>query len=84
MRNTTKWKKQLGAALSALIVGGFMVLTALCMLFDYFGGGGTAWETVLILVCAGILFLVAGGIVLALAQRWKEIEGGEEDEARKY
>ena len=38
MQKTTKSKKRLGAALSALVVGGFLVLTALCMLADYFGG----------------------------------------------
>ena len=84
MRNTTKGRKRLGAALSALVVGGFLVLMALCMLVDYFGGGGTAGEAVVMVVCAGLFFLMAGGIALALVQRWKEIEGGEEDEARKY
>ena len=84
MQRSTKSKKQLGAALSALAVGGFLVVIALCMLVDYFGGSGTAGETVAIVVCAGIFFLMAGGVALALAQRWKEIEGGEEDEARKY
>lgn len=83
MQKITKGKKRLGAALSALAVGGFMMLMALCMLTDYFGGG-TVGETVVIVVCAGIFFLIAGGIALALVQRWKEIEGGEEDEARKY
>lgn len=83
MQKTTKGKKRLGAALSALAVGGFMVLMAVCMLTDCFGGG-TAGETVVILVAAGMFFLVAGGVVLALVQRWREIERGEEDEARKY
>lgn len=83
MQKTTKGKKRLGAALSALVVGGFMVLMAVCMLTDCFGGG-TAGETVAILVAAGMFFLVAGGVVLALVQRWREIERGEEDEARKY
>ena len=27
---------------------------------------------------------VAAGVILALYQRWKEIQGGEEDEAKKY
>ena len=83
MQKTTKGKKRLGAALSALAVGGFMVLMAVCMLTDCFGGG-TAGETVAILGAAGMFFLVAGGVVLALVQRWREIERGEEDEARKY
>ena len=27
---------------------------------------------------------VAVGVIVALWQRWKEIQGGEEDEAKKY
>ena len=65
MQKTTKGKKRLGAALSALAVGGFMVLMAVCMLTDCFGGG-TAGETVAILVAAGMFFLVAGGVVLCV------------------
>ncbi len=33
---------------------------------------------------AGVLALTAGGILLALRERFKEIEGGELDEASKY
>lgn len=84
MQKTTKGKKRLGALLSALAAGGFMVLVALCMLCDYFDVGGSAGETIIILVSAGILFLVAGGVAVALFQRWREIEGGEEEDARKY
>lgn len=84
MPNTIKNKKRLGAALSALVMGGLLLVITICMLVDYFGGGGTAAETIVILAGAGLFLAMAGGIGLALAQRWKEIEGGEEDEARKY
>ena len=35
---------------------------------------------------AGLMLILAVGIgvVVALIQRWKEIKGGEEDEAKKY
>lgn len=85
MPNTTdRRKKRRGALLSALVTGGFFVVLAVCMLVDYFGCRGTTAETVIILVCALLYFAIAGGILLALKQRWQEIKKGEEDEARKY
>jgi len=85
MPNGTKRnQKRLGAVLSALVMGGFVLAVTLCMLWDYFGQGGSGAETVVILLCAAVCFVMVGGIALALYQRWKEIGRGEEDEARKY
>ena len=85
MRNTTnKGKKRLGAVLSAAVMGGLILLVTVCMLWDWFGSGGSGAETVVILACALLFLAMVGGIILALVQRWREIEGGEEDEARKY
>lgn len=85
MRNTTdRNKKRMGALLSALFMGGLMILLTVCMLASYFGVGGSGGETTLILICAALYLAIAGGVFAALCQRWKEIEGGEEDEARKY
>ena len=33
---------------------------------------------------AGGILAVGIGVVAALIQRWKEVKGGEEDEAKKY
>ena len=85
MRNgTDRRKKRLGAALSALVTGGFLLVMALCMLWDYFTHRGSAAETVVIVMSAVMFFGIIGGIALALRQRWKEIERGEEDDAKKY
>ena len=69
---------------SALVAGGFFVIIAVAMLLSYFGGMESTAEGVVIVVCALIYFVIAGGVLVALTQRWKEIDGGEEDEARKY
>ena len=61
-----------------------LLAVTLCMLWDYFGQGGSGAETIVILLCAAVCFVMVGGIALALYQRWKEIGRGEEDEARKY
>ena len=85
MRNgTDRGKKRLGATLSALAVGGLLLVMTLCMLWDYFTHRGTPAETVIIVMCAVLFFVTIGGIALALGQRWKEIERGEEDDAKKY
>lgn len=82
-RNAIKRKKLLGAALSALAVIGLMLLIALSMLTDRFGGWDRA-EMVAVVLCALMAMVTAIGVAVALAQRWKELERGEEDEARKY
>lgn len=85
MRNTTdRRKKRVGALLSALFMGGLMFLLAVCMLVSYFGVGGSTAETAVILLCTALYLAIAGGVFLALHQRWQEIGRGEEDEAGKY
>ena len=38
-----------------------------------------------LLVLYALMFLaIAAGVIAALVQRWREVRGGEEDEARKY
>ena len=60
MRNDTKGKKLMGAALSALVMGGVILLSA------------------------GLFLAIVAGIAAAFFQRRKEIQRGEEEEARKY
>ncbi|RKI67357.1 hypothetical protein D7V91_10090 [bacterium 1xD42-67] len=38
----------------------------------------------IILFYIGTILAVGIGVVVALYQRWKEVRGGEEDEAKKY
>lgn len=84
MQNGTKGKKLLGAALSALVMGGLILVITVCMLMDYFSMGGSTAETVVILLSAGLFLSIVVGVSLAFLQRRNEIRGGEEDEARKY
>ena len=84
MRNDTKGKKLMGAALSALVMGGVILLITVCMLVDYFGNGGSGAETVVIPLSVGLFLAIVAGIAAAFFQRRKEIQRGEEEEARKY
>ena len=67
-----------------MVVVLFMVLCAGAMLGDYFGSGGGGFEAGVIILCALLCLGLAVGVIVALVQRWEEVKGGEEDEARKY
>jgi len=86
MRRNTKAKKWLGALLSALVMGGLLLVTCVCMLVDWFmlGGAGMTGGTGVILLTAGLFLAMVAGIGVALWQRMNEIRKGEEDEASKY
>lgn len=76
-----KEKKKLGAILSGVVVSGCALLFIGWILYM------NSIEHVPILFLLYFLIplsMVVIGILIALKQRIKEINGGEEDEARKY
>ena len=66
------------------MVAVLMFLLTGAMLAGYFGGFTEPFATGVILFTALIYLAVAVGVIVALFQRWREIQGGEEDEAKKY
>lgn len=84
MRKTTDGKKLRGAVLSAVVTAGLMVAFAVSMLAACFAGTEGAAEVVILVITAVVFVAMAVGIFIALAQRKRELEGGEEDEAKKY
>ena len=84
MRKTTDGKGFVGAVVITILVAGFMFLLTGAMLAGYFGGLTEPFATGVILFTAFIYLAVAVGVIIALYQRWKEIKGREEDEAKKY
>ena len=89
MRKTTDKKGHglLGGVIVTVLVVG-VVLLMLAALFQAFGPvlpllGELGAAFGMVLVYAGIILAVGIGVVVALIQRWKEIKGGEEDEAKK-
>ena len=78
----------MGGVLAAVLVVGFVLLflafllQTLGPLFPFLGELGASLGILLFYV--GAILAVGGGVVAALIQRWKEVKGGEEDEARKY
>lgn len=90
MRKTTDKKGHglLGGVIVTVLVVGF-VLLILAVLIQTLGPVipalaqlGAAFGVMLFYI--GAILAVGIGVVVALVQRWKEVKGGEEDEAKKY
>ncbi len=85
MRKNTK--KFAGAALSALVIAVPALLLAGGVLFLAVTVGaldGEALPAGFLAMYGLVLLAVVVGVVIALHQRRKEIQRGEEDEAKKY
>lgn len=90
MRKTTDKKGHglLGGVIVTVLVVG-LVLLMLAVLFQAFGPmfpflGELGAAFGVMLFYAGAILAVGIGVIVALIQRWREIKGGEEDEAKKY
>ena len=84
MRKTIKGKGFAGAVIVTILVAAFMMLLTGALVVGYFGGDTDGLATAIVFFCAFLSLAVAVGVIAALFQRWKEIRGGEEDEAKKY
>jgi len=85
MRKNTNGHGLLGSVLITAAVVGWIVLMVAFVFLSFSGSGGAGLAAVAIVgiyVLAGLA--VIGGVCAALYQRWKEVKGGEEDEAKKY
>ena len=85
MQNTTDRRIRLGAILSAVVIigllGGYLAVVLYGLLMEAF----LPLVAAMILVIYGLVILaIMVGVVIALHQRLKELEGGEEADARKY
>lgn len=78
MRKTTKGKGLAGGTAVAAVVAGLALGLAAVW------GALPAAFAVLALAGVAAQLAVAAGVIAALFHRWKEIRGGEEDEAKKY
>lgn len=87
MRKTTKGHGLLaGAVITAAVVALMLLLTGILLAgyFDIGMDGADGLVTGLVVVYVLAFLAVAAGVVAALVQRWREVRGGEEDEAKKY
>ena len=87
MRNNTDHtdRKKRGAVASAAVVTGALLLVVLTVGAGILGAGSAGLLAGAILGFYALLGLaVVVGILAALRQRLREIQGGEEEDARKY
>ena len=80
-----KEKKKRASIFSAVVIITLLAVFVGCILFPLISEmGGMVFAVVILLLYAGGILAVICGILAALKQRLDEIEGGEEEEARKY
>ena len=85
MQNPTKSKIRRGAVISALVVIGLLTVYLAVVLCGLLEEVVLPWMVVgILLVYALVIIGIMVGVVAALRQRLREIEGGEEEDARKY
>ena len=83
MRNTTD-KKRGAIACAAVGIGFFVVILAI-LLFSLVAETCADWVVwMVVLLYGAIILAVIIGIAAALRQRLRELEKGEEEDARKY
>lgn len=85
MQNDIKKCKRKAAVISAFVMIGLLGICLAVILYSVImPGSGEVSELGAALICGGWIAAVLVGVALALRQRLKEIEGGEEEDARKY
>ena len=85
MQNGTKKKKMVAPIICAAVVIALLLIYLLIFLFPVLGAEiGDGLAIAVLIICALSLIAVIGGVILALRQRLKEIEGGEEEDAKQY
>lgn len=85
MQNDTKRRKRVAPIVCAVVVIALLLIYLIIILFPVLGAEiGDGMAIAVLIICALALLTVIGGVILALCQRLKEIEGGEEENAKKY
>jgi MFS family permease len=80
-----KEDKKRGAVISAVIIIVVLAVFVGFILFPLISEmGGVFFAVMLLMLYIGGILAVIFGILAALKQRLEEIEGGEEEEAKKY
>ena len=77
--------KKRGAVISAVIIISILAVFVGFILFPLISEmGGMLFAVILLMLYVAGILAVIFGVIAALKERLKEIEGGEEEEAKKY
>ncbi len=84
-RNTDKRVKKIAPIICASLVIGILVLYLSIVFGPVLSSAYGDFAGIIVLLLAGVIWIcVIVGVIIALRQRLKEIEGGEEEDAKKY
>lgn len=86
MRDSSdKWRRRTAPVACAVLMVVFFGVVLVAVLYALLGiGSGDGAANVLLALYALVILAVIVGVLIALRQRLREIEGGEEEDARKY
>ena len=81
----SKEKKKRASILSAVVIITILAVFVGCILFPLLNEmAGIFFAAMILLLYAGGIIAVIFGVLAALNQRLREIDSGEEEEAKKY
>ena len=85
MQENTKKTKRLAPIVCALVAVALLGLLLAILVYPLLWASyGDIIAVIFLAVYALIIVAIIGGILAAMVQRLREIEGGEEEDARKY
>ena len=85
MRNDPENKKKRGPIIAASVVIGFLGIVLAALIFPLITESmGILPAVFILLLYGGVIIAMIVGIIMALRQRLKEIESGEEEDAKQY
>lgn len=85
MQDTTKKSKKKAPVICAVVVIAVLGIFLATILFPLLGESYGEWIAVgFLLIYALVIVAVIVGVAAALCQRLREIEGGEEEDAKRY
>ncbi|MDO4315299.1 MAG: hypothetical protein Q4C45_05930 [Oscillospiraceae bacterium] len=82
--NSDRRRKRAAPLACAALAVAFLGLFLAALLFLLPDAGGEISVFIILALYAAVVLAMIAGILLALRQRLREIEGGEEEDARKY
>lgn len=85
MRDNTKKNKRVAPILCAVVGVACMALVLAVLVYPLLGASyGDRVAVLFLVVYALVIVAIIVGILAALSQRLREIDGGEEEDAKKY
>ena len=85
MRDDIKRRKKRGPMIAAAVFIGFLGLVLAALIFPLITESmGILLAVFILLLYGGVIIAMIVGVIVALRQRLKEIESGEEEDAKQY